>query len=277
VRLTDAGHLFLDEAREALAQVDHAVYVAQCAARGELGSVRVGLGGLVRSELTCRVLRTFSSRYPAVGVTLREADLGDPSAGLRDDQVDVALVRLPLDRQDPLELTTLLSETTVAIMADDHPLAGQGAVAMRDLVRSPFVAAPASAGVTRDFWLGGASSEGPSRRIAAEAHTVGELLETVAAGDAVALVPASSRRFHARPGITFAPVPDLAPSVVAVGRRRGAQSPLARAFAGVAAEVARSRPDCDDSARRTGDMDFDIAPPPPVGFARRDPLGIERA
>jgi DNA-binding transcriptional LysR family regulator len=276
VRLTDAGRLFLHETRKALVQVDRAVEVAQCAARGELGALRVGLGGLVGSEITSRLLRTFSSRYPAVRLTLREAELGDPSAGLHGCEVDVAVLRLPVDRQDRLELTVLLSESAVAIMADDHPLVGRGAVPMQELARSPFVAAPTSAGVTRDFWLGEPDADGRSREIAAEARTVEELLETIAASDAVALVPASSQRFHARPGIAFANVPDVAPSVVAVARRRGDQSPLARAFAGLAAEVAGGCPQLGDSAGRSGDMDFDIAPAGSVGFARRAQHSFER-
>ena len=42
VTLTEAGQLFLIEAQDILARVDHAVDVAQRAQRGEVGELRIG-------------------------------------------------------------------------------------------------------------------------------------------------------------------------------------------------------------------------------------------
>jgi DNA-binding transcriptional LysR family regulator len=237
VRLTSPGQIFLGEIRKALAQVDHAFDVAERASRGQLGTIRVGLGGLAGCEVASQVLRTFAVRYPAVALSVRVADLGDPSGGLRDGDVDVALIRLPVERQERLDLTTLCSEPTVAVMADDHPLADRDTLRMAEIARCPFVAVPRSAGVTRGFWLGQHDAESAARRVVAEARTVEELLETIAACEAVTLAPAACERFHSRPGISFALVPDARPSVLAVAHPRGVESPLARAFTTTAAEI----------------------------------------
>lgn len=241
VRLTSPGRIFLVEIRKALAQVDHALDVAERAARGQLGTLRVGLGGLAGCEVASQLLRTFACRHPAVELSVSVAELGDPSGGLRDGDVDVAVIRLPIERQERLEVTTLLSEVTVAVMADDHPLAGRGVVALAEVARCPFVAAPPSAGVTRGFWLGLRDAESAPRRVVAEARTVDELLATIAAGEAVTLAPAACERFYARPGIAFALVPDARPSLLAVAHPRGVESPLTRAFTTIAAELARGR------------------------------------
>ena len=238
VRLTNPGRIFLGEIRKALAQVDHAFEVAERVTRGQLGAIRVGLGGLAGCEVASLLLRTFAARHPAVEMSLSVADLGDPSGGLRDGEVDVALIRLPVERDERLDLTTLLSEPTVAVMADDHPLAARGPLPMAEIARCPFVAAPRSAGITRGFWLG--QNDAEPRRIVAEARTVEELLETIAAGEAVTLVPASCERFHSRPGLAFALVPDARPSVLAVAHQRGVETPLARAFTTTAAKLSVS-------------------------------------
>src|SRR5437773_9741583 len=44
VELTDAGRLFLDEAREILARADRAAVLVRRAARGEARSLRIGVG-----------------------------------------------------------------------------------------------------------------------------------------------------------------------------------------------------------------------------------------
>src|SRR5262245_59334389 len=91
VRMTSPGRIFLGEIRKALAQVDHALDVAERVARGQLGTIRVGLGGLAGCEVASQLLRTFAARHPAVEMGLSVADLSDPSGGLRDGDVEGAL------------------------------------------------------------------------------------------------------------------------------------------------------------------------------------------
>jgi DNA-binding transcriptional LysR family regulator len=238
VRLTEAGRLFLDEIRQALAQVDRAAAVAEQAGRGELGSVRVGFVGFAADELTPRILRAFAAEHPLVDVTLRGFDFADPTAGLAGDDVDVAFMQPPVEGQDGLVVVPLLTEARLAVMADDHPLAAATSLAIRDLVNERFVATPLSAGVWREFWLATEHRDGLPPALAGEASSVDELLQIVAAGAGIALVPASSSRFHARPGVCFVPVSDIAPTTVAVAHRASGSSPLVRAFVDVARTVA---------------------------------------
>lgn len=210
VRLTEAGALFLDEVRRALAQVDHAAEVAGQAARGELGSLTVGFIGSAANELTPQIIRRFRARHPGVSVALREFGYGDPSAGLAGSEVDVAFVRPPVECDADLVFEALLDESCVAAVASDHHLAREDALSLHQLRKEPLV----------------------------EANTVDECLQMVASGAGVTLTPASTERFHARPGVRFVPVTDIDCSTVGVAYRRDAVSPAAQAFAGVARECA---------------------------------------
>jgi DNA-binding transcriptional LysR family regulator len=239
VRLTGAGRLFLDEVRQALTQVRRAAQVAERAGRGELGHVVVGFIGSAANELTPLILRAFPARYPNVGVELREFDFRDPSAGLVSSEVDVAFMRPPVEGQQDLALEVLFEEPRMAIMASDHPLAGEPSVSIRRLVEEPFVVGPTSTGVWREFWLVTEHRAGVPPRLGPETNTIHELLEVIAAGEGVSLAPASTKRFYGRPGVAFVPVADIEGSTVAVAWRETPAKPIVTAFVEIAHQVAR--------------------------------------
>jgi DNA-binding transcriptional LysR family regulator len=230
-----------------LAQVDRAADIAARAGRGEIGHVVIGFIGAAANELTPLILRAFPARYPNVGVELRQFDFRDPSAGLTDNEVDVAFMRPPVEGQDELALELLFEEPRVAIMASDHPLAAEAALPIRRLVDEPFVVGPSSTGIWRDFWLVTEHRGGMPPRLGPEATTIDEWLEIIAAGNGVSLTPASTERFYGRPGVAFVPVTDVETSAVVVAWRKGPINPLVAAFVEVAHEVAR-----DFGAKATG-------------------------
>jgi DNA-binding transcriptional LysR family regulator len=239
VRLTGAGRLFLEEVRQALAQMEQAVRVAERAGRGEIGHVTVGFIGSAANELTPLILRAFPTRYPNVTVELREFDFRDPSAGLCGGEVDVAFMRPPVEGQQELALEILFEEPRMAVMADDHPLAGQPSVSIGRLLEEPFIVGPRSTGVWREFWLVTEHRAGAPPRLGPETNTVQEWLQVIAAGEGVSVAPASTKRFYGRPGLTFVPVAGIQGSKVAVAWRERPTEPIVPAFVEVARQVAR--------------------------------------
>jgi DNA-binding transcriptional LysR family regulator len=227
VRITQAGLLFLDEVRPALAQVEHAAVVASQAGQGMLGRITIGFTGSAANELTPLILRRYRERHPAVSVALREYPFSDPSAGLGGRETDVAFVRPPFDGTDDLVLMPLLEEQRVAVMASDNPLAACTRVTVDDLLLHPFILGPRPSG------LDGRRPDGP------KANTTEEWLSMIAAGTGVSLAPASSARLHPRPGICFVPATGVPPSGVAVARRSDRVSAPVEEFADAARASAR--------------------------------------
>jgi DNA-binding transcriptional LysR family regulator len=247
VRLTGAGRLFLDEARQVLAQVQRAAEVAARAGRGEIGHIVIGFIGSAANELTPLILRAFAARYPNVGVELQQFDFRDPSAGLTSNQVDVAFMRPPVQGQEQLGLKRLFEEPRVAIMASDHHLATETSIPVRRLVDEPFIVGPGSTGIWWDFWLVTEHRGRTPPRLGPEVNTIDEWLETIAAGSGVSLTPTSTERFSGRPGVVFVLVTGVEGSTVVAAWRKGSTNPLVGAFVEVAREIAH-----DFGSRATG-------------------------
>ena len=145
VQLTDAGRVFASLLTHVLDDLDDAVRVAQrmTARSGRpltLGYV-IGAG----LELMPRLVRTYLERRPDQPLHSVEYDFADPTAGLRDHDVDAAIVRPPLGLAGiaTLELTT---EPRVACLPDGHRLARRESVSVSDLLQEPIIAAPPSPG-----------------------------------------------------------------------------------------------------------------------------------
>ena len=72
VSLTQAGHAFLQEARQILARLEQAVLMTRRAGRGEIGELAVGFISVADYNVLPVVLREFRQRFPLVNLTLRE-------------------------------------------------------------------------------------------------------------------------------------------------------------------------------------------------------------
>ncbi len=72
VRLTEAGRVFLKEARAVLERADEAVKKARSAADGAVGEIRVGYAPSLTVEILPRALRNFQAEFPGVRVLLED-------------------------------------------------------------------------------------------------------------------------------------------------------------------------------------------------------------
>jgi DNA-binding transcriptional LysR family regulator len=242
VVLTAAGSAFLDVAREILAALDRGVAAARNAARAVSGRLVVGLsaatGGLARSQ----VLAAFSAAYPSVAVDLEVYDLAHPAAGLLDHSTDVALLRPPVSAPG-LAVEVVASEERVFVLAAGHRLASRSSLDLAEVAGLPWVAAPLSVdgcapSTFRDDWLAVPRPDGGVPVVGAEARTIEEWREYIAAGRGIGLCPASAEAFSARPGTVFVPARGVPPTSLCVAWRADDLRPAVLAFAKVAASVA---------------------------------------
>ncbi|HEX2073368.1 MAG TPA: LysR substrate-binding domain-containing protein [Geodermatophilus sp.] len=262
VALTAAGAVFLEESRRLLTSAERAVEAARQAAEGSRGRLVVGFLANAAAELTHRVLQTFHTSQPGVQVELQQFGFGDPSAGLASGATDVAFVRPPLAEEDGLCVEPLFGEPRMLAVASDLPLAAEPAVPLERLLDEPFVARRAP-DYWRDFWLAADRRDGHPVRIGAEAATVDECFEAILDGRGVAFTQASSRRYYARPGLSFVPVTGLPPCSVAVAWRRDAATPLVRDFVALARHLAVLEPVPDSTSAPSLGVGIDSAAPSP--------------
>src|ERR1017187_8895468 len=79
-----------------------------------------------------RLAAAYRERHPGVHIRIREADLTDPTTGLRADLVDVALTRAPFD-ETGITARILRSDPVGVVLRTDDPLADREILHMDDL------------------------------------------------------------------------------------------------------------------------------------------------
>ncbi len=218
--LTEPGRTLAGRVPALLAEWDRVLRETRCAAHHAARSLRVGFLASAANEATPGIIADFTRRRPGWRVDMRQASWSDPSAGLADGDVDVALLRLPFPGQEALRTAVLFTEPRCVALPEAHPLATRDEIPFQDLLDEPFVAAPAETGWWREYWLATDARGGRPARIGAVTDQPDEWLSAIANGYGIALAPASSARFYARPGVAYRPVSGIGPSQVAVAWAR---------------------------------------------------------
>src|SRR5438128_464722 len=125
VRLTDAGKAFLEGARATLAEADRTVAEARRASAGELGRLRIAFSWGARFVTLPALGRAFRDSHPEVQVRTEEMWNSRMAEALKSRAVDLAVSLCPEIVGD-LRYETIRSEQLIAIVTEDHPLAGEG-------------------------------------------------------------------------------------------------------------------------------------------------------
>jgi DNA-binding transcriptional LysR family regulator len=237
VDLSDAGRLFLVEARRTLAHADRAARVAIRAGRGELG--RLAIGYMASAELTVfpRVLPAFRRRYPNVELALQILAPREQFRRLRAGQLDVGFVRLPA-RDRMLSIVPIFREPLVAVLPDRHALARAQAVSLRALRDEPFVLFPRPhAPGYYDALMEICRRSGVNPKLVQESEKLQTIMSLVAMGRGVSLMPRCVTDL-ARKGVVCRPlrprIPDTELGLVYDPTNR---SSLVRAFVSLTGDI----------------------------------------
>lgn len=233
VELSEAGRLFLEEARQVLAQVDKAADVARRAQLGELGEMKIGFTSSAPFNSSIpKAIYSFRQRFPAVHLNLKEMSSHDVADALLDERIEVGLMR-PLPLPESLIATELFREPLVAVLNAAHPLAqgSEQGVHLADLAHEPFVFFPRSYGSgLHAQLLSLARQAGFSPHFAQEAGEVMTIIGLVSAGLGVSVLPASFQRMRID-GVVYRTLLDAeAVTAVWLVQRREQASAMAGAF-----------------------------------------------
>ena len=216
VQLTPAGQVFAGLASQVLTELSSAIKTAQSmgAPSRRTGALRLGYTIGAGLEIVVSLLRTYREREPEAGIETEEFDFSDPSAGLRDNRVNAAVVRPPLGLAG-LVSVELATERMVASLPDNHPLAARESLSVADVLPEPIVAAPVSPGPWRDYWLLTEYRSGPAP-VVAEASTLDAEMHLVSRGVGLSVTSEAVGIWYQRPGVTFVPIVDLPPCSVSL-------------------------------------------------------------
>jgi LysR family transcriptional regulator, transcription activator of glutamate synthase operon len=238
VRLTEAGEIFVQRARRALAEI--------AAAQEEIAALK----GLTRGRLVLgamqalagldlpRLISAFHTRYPGIDVSLREDSTRDMFTMAARGEIDLAIAALDVERPAGLDALPLVREPVVMAVPVSHRLAHSEPVALQQFRDETFVFFKQGTGL-RAVTEQAARLAGFSPRPGFETGSLDRLLALVSEGLGVALVPASTIRDSRRPGIAALSVsPAIERTVGAVWRAGHRHTPAASAFLALLREQA---------------------------------------
>ena len=138
VDLTDAGELFLERARAALAAAEDALATGRDLVAGLVGTVRLGLAAEMPAAFAPTLLAAFGRERPDVEVTVFESYGGALLRDLRDGRLD-AVIAPSLFGSAELRCLRLGSEPWVVLVGRGHRLWTPGALDVRELHGEPIV------------------------------------------------------------------------------------------------------------------------------------------
>lgn len=154
------------------------------------------------------------------GLELLPVDEEQQETAIRDGSADMALVRLPIER-DGLHCIPLYEEVVVAVVGVDHVTTVVDELSTDDLAEEQLLL-PHRSGWTPAV----AQQPWPPMSVA-------EAVEVAASGTGVLLLPQSVARLHHRRDVTQRPVSDLAPTTIGLAWRTDRDDPRLETFIGV--------------------------------------------
>ena len=207
VEPTEAGLIFARLAGHVLDDLDSAIKATQRTAGRDGSALTLGYTIGAGLEVVPWLLRSFAAQQPQRLLRTVEYDFSDPTAGLRESEVNAAIIRPPTGLAG-LTTLELLSEDRVACLPEGHPLADRREVHVGELLSEPIIAAPLSPGPWRDYWILSDHRTSPAL-VVAEAPTFEAELHLIARGVGISVSAMTAAKWYRRPGVAFVPITDL--------------------------------------------------------------------
>jgi DNA-binding transcriptional LysR family regulator len=236
VSLTVAGEVFLDEARATLARADSAVQRLKRAARGEMGTLKIGL--VPWADLVPQfsdIIRRFNSRESEVKLDFISISTPDHPDALTAGRIDIGFFAPPAPPSDLVHEVVAVDSIVVALPTK-HALCRRRVIPLEVLGDQGHVlVAPERASLISRL-----SRDKFPLQIRHNIDHSQTTLTLVAVGIGISLVPKSTVTLR-RPGVTYRPIKPSAEVRLIAAWRDDNTSPVLARFVKVMQEVIRSR------------------------------------
>lgn len=232
VELTEAGRALLPAARRAVE-----------AAEDGLDAV-AGVRGLVRGQLAIGVIQSqtvgpldipallarYHRRHPAVALRMHHAGVPSLVHQTADGELELAIVDLPFGPQGArVRARPIGTESLLVGVAEHDPLAARHRVRLTDLAERGFVEYRADSSLRASIDRA-CRAAGVERRVVCEVDTVADLVELVALGLGVSLLPPAAIRMAGGRVVGLASDPSIPRDLMLVTPLEREPSPAAGAF-----------------------------------------------
>jgi LysR family transcriptional regulator, hydrogen peroxide-inducible genes activator len=132
VQLTEVGKQIVVRARRMLDESDEIVALARSNTDPLAGKLKLGLIPTIGPYLLPRVMQKIRKAIPHLGLMLYEYQTEELIRRLRDGEIDLGIMALPVV-QDGLETRNLYEEAFTVALPNHHPLAAKNTIKVQDL------------------------------------------------------------------------------------------------------------------------------------------------
>jgi DNA-binding transcriptional LysR family regulator len=221
--------VFLPRAKALLGAAAQAAAATRAAARPSRITI-----GYTPGIIITPAIRQLRRQHPDADVQSLYLEWNEPRAALLDHRVDAAVTRLPLPT-DGLHVTILYDEPRLLLVPLGHRLAGKESVTLDDIADEPIPRLPDPA--WNAYWRIDPRPDGSPAPDGPLVEQLEDKNELIAAGQAVAIVPAGVYNGQVRPDLTTIPLDGVEPSRVILATRAGDRGRLITAFRKAATEL----------------------------------------
>jgi DNA-binding transcriptional LysR family regulator len=232
VRLTDAGKMFLTEARAVLQRAEEAVNRARAIATGGRTELHVGYAPSPTARVMPPALRAFQAQSPKVRVKLHDLSTEEMLAGVREGRLDLAILVRPARRMlRGLHFEELARDTMRLAVPPGHSLARRRSVTLTQVAREQLVVFSSKDYPEYREYLDALFALTKKKpRIAEEHDSSASLIAAIESGAGVAIVP-KSFSCSAGPRLKLISLsPATEPIVIGGGWPKAGLSPAAENF-----------------------------------------------
>ena len=138
VELTQAGELFLEEARNIRSLMEQGIERTKRASQGKLGRIDIGIFGTAILQAIPEILRQFRETNPDVKVVLHPMTKDGQVEALRQKRISLGFHRMPHLLPD-IENLLIVKEKLYLAINSDHILSQQESVSFMELAKYPLV------------------------------------------------------------------------------------------------------------------------------------------
>ena len=140
VRLTWAGEVLFEEVQGILRRTDEAKRATQRAARGEVGTLRIGFIAPATAPILPPLVQAYRSQYPEVELQLHHMNPDTQFAAFEVGKLDLGFSRPLLPEQSAHFMEEMIyRDYLVAILPPKHPLAKERKIDLQKLSTESFV------------------------------------------------------------------------------------------------------------------------------------------
>lgn len=229
IELTEAGRVFLDHARLALAQVEVAVTAARRAAHPAKPSFALGFLTGQEMDWLPEAMTILKGELPSIDITVSSQDSPRLVLGLMQGRLDLAFMRAERHMPD-LVYKVVTQEPLMLVLPAGHRLASREIIAIKEVAEEPFLGMSKTAPslqIVIDEYL---KRAGLQIRPAHEIDNLAMAMSLVASTRGVTLLPAYARNFLPS-SVISRPLEGEAPMIdLVIGYNKANTSPILKLF-----------------------------------------------